>query len=129
MLIKPLVFGIEGGDGDVDDAEVANSTVAATGFDHDGGEGFEGMFLAVEFDVAFSFEDEIDLGHLFVIVDFAVFLDVDEVDGGGGVFRHGKRPTGLSAWAWSRVYLIELGDEVVGRGLSFHWKGLLEVGV
>ena len=120
LSIKPLVFGVEGGNGDVDDAEVADGTMAATGFDHDRGEGFERVFFAVEFNMAFSFEDEVDLGHLFMVVDFAVFLDVDEVDGGRGVFRNGKCPAGLPTWAWSWVYFIELGDEVVGGSCGFH---------
>jgi len=118
--IEPFVFGIEGGDGDVDDAEVAYCTMAATGFDHDGGEGFERMFFAVELDVTFPFQDQVDLSHLLVIMDFAVFLDVYQMDGGSGVFWNSKGSTGLATGTRGWVYLIELGNEVVGRWGSFH---------
>ena len=123
--IKPFVFWIEGGDGDVDDAEVAYCTMAATGFDHDGGEGFERMFFAVEFDVTFPFQDQVDLSHLLVIVDFAVFFDVYQVDGRGSVFGDRKGSAGLAAGAGGWIYLIELGDEVVFGRWSCHVGYLL----
>ena len=54
--------------------------MAAAGFDHDGGEGFDGNQFAVELEMTFAFQDEIDLGHFLVIVDARLFGNVDEVN-------------------------------------------------
>ena len=68
FVVEVFVGGIEGGDGDVDDFHFADGAVPATGFDEDAGHGFDGEDFVIKFDVAFAFENEIDLGHLLVVV-------------------------------------------------------------
>ena len=74
-LIQPLVFGIEFGYGDVDDLHVSYGSMPATWLDHYGGQGFDGYAFAIEFDVAFSLENQVDLRHFLVIVRLGVFLN------------------------------------------------------
>ena len=64
--------------------------MAAAWVDHDAGHGLERELFAVEFDGAFAFQHDVDLGHPFVVVGLRVRLDVDDVDRGGLVLRRGK---------------------------------------
>jgi len=41
-LIEPFIFGVEGGDGDVDDTHLSDGAMAAAGLDEDGGKGLYG---------------------------------------------------------------------------------------
>ena len=84
--------------------------------------GRTGVALAVEFDVAFAFEDEIDLGRFLVIVDAGFGADVDNVEGGDLVVGSGEGAAGGAARAEDGVELVDLLDLVVrhgGDGTSF----------
>lgn len=87
--------------------------MAAAGFDHDGGEGFNRDELAVEFEVPFALEDEVDLGHFPMIVDAGPFGDFDEVDAGHRVVGVAKGAAGGPAWTRSAGDFIELGESVI----------------
>jgi len=58
--IEPLVVGIEGGDGDVDDLHFPDGAVAHAGRDENGGHPAHRDEFAVEFHVALAFEDQVD---------------------------------------------------------------------
>ena len=58
--IEPLVVGIEGGDGDVDDLHFSDGAVAHAGRDENGGHPAHRDEFAVEFHVALAFEDQVD---------------------------------------------------------------------
>ena len=73
--IQPLVVRVEFGYGDVDDLHVSHGAMPATWLDHYGGQGLDGYAFAIEFDVAFSFKNQVDLSHFFVVVGLGVFLD------------------------------------------------------
>lgn len=104
-------MGVEGGDGDVDDFEFSDGAVADVGRDEDGGHGADGDEFAIEFHVAFAFEDEIDLGECFVIVGFRVYRDVYQVDGCGLVFRESESAPGGAAGALGGGDFIKVGDD------------------
>ncbi len=101
-------------DDEVDDLESTDSAMATAGFDVDGGHGFEGDAVAVEFEVAFAFEDDVDLDELFVVVDAGVDADVEEMDGSDAVGFVGEGAAGVAARTLDGGDLIELGDTVVG---------------
>lgn len=111
-VVEVFVCGVEGGDGDVDDAHFADGAVAAAGFDEDAGHGFDGEEFAIELDVAVAFEDEVDLGHFLVIMDAGFPGDVDEVDAGDGVFRDAEGAARGAARAGVAGDFVELFDEV-----------------
>jgi hypothetical protein len=62
VLIKPLIFCIERRDTDVYDFHFSCGSVAAAGFDEDGGERLDRYFLAVEFHLAGK-----NRGHILII--------------------------------------------------------------
>ena len=72
-VVEVFIRRVEGGDGDVNDAHLTDGAVAAAGFDEDACHGFDREDFTVELDVAFTVEDEIDLGHLFVVVGAGFF--------------------------------------------------------
>jgi len=122
-LIEPFVFGIEFGNGDVGDFEFADGSVAAAGVDHDGGHGLDGIAFAVELDEPFAFEDQVDLGHLLVIVDLGVLLDFDEMERSDGVVVFHEGAASRAAGARSGVDVAEMGNSEsfahdVGQGLA-----------
>jgi len=84
-VVKEVVVVVLG-DREVDDLEFADGAVAAAGPDHDGAKGFDGDQFAIEFEMTFAFEDEINLGGLFVIVGRRFVAHFEVVGGGGGVF-------------------------------------------
>ena len=73
VVVEIFVGGVEGGDGDIDDAHFTDGTMAAAGFDKDAGHGFDGEEFAIKLDVALAIEDEIDLGHRLVVVGAGLF--------------------------------------------------------
>jgi hypothetical protein len=111
--IEPLICGIEGGDGDIDDFELADGPVATAGFDEDGGQGLHWIKFAVEFHVTFAFEDQIDLRQFLVIVGFRVGFDVDEVDRSDGIVWGDKGAASLTTGTGNRVDFGEVGDDEV----------------
>ena len=116
LIVEVFVGGVEGGDGDVDDFHFADGAVAAAGFDEDAGHGLDGEEFTIELDVALTFEDEIDLGHLFVIVAAGFFGDVDHVDAGDGVFGDAEGAPRGAAGAGGAGDFVELFDEIVFHG-------------
>jgi hypothetical protein len=114
-LVEPFVSGIERGDGDVQDFHFTQGTMAATGFDHDGRERAHGDALTIQFHFTSAFEDDIDLGHSFVIMNGRIFFDFDLMDAGDVIFRRDKAATGGAARAGLRRQFVELGDEEVGH--------------
>src|SRR5436305_15255623 len=84
VLIEPLVVRIKRRHRDVDDLQLPDGPVAAAGLDVDGGHRPHRDALAVELEVAFALEDEVDLGHPLVVVRAGVGADLDEVDRGTG---------------------------------------------
>src|SRR5688500_17325961 len=98
-LVEVLIRLVEGGDGDVDDLELADGAVAAERLDEDGGHRLNGDAFAVELHVALAFEDEVDLGHPFMVVGLGVLEDLDEVHGRGGVVWGGEGAPGPAAGA------------------------------
>ena|SRR5438128_936478 len=88
--------------------------MAAAGLDIDGRHRFDGKEFAIEFNLSLAFENEIHLGHSFVIMRAGILLDIDHVQAGGMALRAGKGAAGQTAWAFDRGNLIELCDEVLG---------------
>jgi hypothetical protein len=82
----------------------------ATGADHDGCEGFKGDDFAIGLEVSFAFEDDVYLGHAFVVVGAAVGVDMGEVDGGGSVRYLGECAAGFAARARDGGQRIELSN-------------------
>src|SRR6185436_7389540 len=78
-LIKPFVGRIEYRDGDVDNFHLTDGAVAAAGLDHNARHRLDGESLAVQFDLAFPFEHDINLSHPFVVVRSRVLRDFDAV--------------------------------------------------
>ena len=105
-VVVAEVAGIVFGDGNVDEGHLTDGAVAATGFDEDGGEGFDGNPLAIELEEAFAFENEVNFGGLLVIVAGGLVFDLEEMDGGGGVGEVGEATLGSATAA------IDLGEFV-----------------
>ena len=85
VSVKPLVRFIKGGDGDVDDRDLAYGSMAAERSDKHCRHRPERKRLPVYFHPAFSGEDEINLGHLFVIMRSRVRLNVDLMERGNAI--------------------------------------------
>lgn len=113
--IKPLVLLVESGHGNVDDFEFADRSVAAAGTDVNRRHGPDRESLAVQFHLAVAFEDEINLGHLLVIMSLRVGFDIDHVHAGRVVRRIGKGPARKAAGTTCRRQFVELRDEVIGH--------------
>lgn len=113
------VVGIVFGDGDVEEFELADGAVAAVRFDEDGGEGFDGDEFAIEFEVAFAFEDYVDFGGLFVVVRGRFVFDVEEVDGGGGLGKVCEAATGGAAAAVDGGEVAEFDGLVAFHRVNF----------
>ncbi|MEY5011393.1 MAG: hypothetical protein RLZZ253_2532, partial [Verrucomicrobiota bacterium] len=118
-----LVGWIEGGDGHVEDAQITDGAVDTSRRDHDGGHGFEREIFAIGLEHAFSLEDDVDLGHFFVVMGAAVFGDVGEMNGGQGVVGFLERAAGLAAGAGHGRDGVQLGDADGGPGTG-GWSGL-----
>ena len=90
--------------------------MAAAGPDEDGSHRLHGKALAVEFDEAFAFEHEVNLGELFVVVRLRVGLDVHEMNRRDGIVRRGEGAARPAARAARGLDVVELGDGVVFHG-------------
>jgi len=66
----------------VEDFEISDRTMAATGFDHDGGSGLDIKPQSIQFDLAIALKNEIVFGHFVVVMRPRIFADVDHVHGG-----------------------------------------------
>ena len=71
------------------------------------------MQHAIKLQVAFAFEDEVNLGELFMIMRPRIHLDVDEVDRRDGIIGRGKGAARQAAWAGNRGDVVEVGDNVI----------------
>ena len=83
------------------------------GLDHDGSERFDRDHLAVEFQVAFAFEDDIDFREALVVVGSRVFLNIHQMDRRELIVRRVKRAPGETAGTAHGVELVELADQIV----------------
>jgi len=118
MLIKPLVFRIERRDTDVYDSHFTYGPVAAAGLDENGGERLDRYFVAVEFHLAGTFKNEVYFGQFFMVMHSRIFPDIDDVQSGGGIFRHGKRPLGEAAGTFDRVDIVKTCYHIVCHTFS-----------
>jgi hypothetical protein len=116
-LVEPLIFLIEGGDGDVEDAHLSDGAMATAWLDENGGRGLYRHYLAVKLHRAGPFKDEINLCELFVIVGLRIFFDVHYVHRGGGVVVAEKGPAREAARALDRIDIIEPCNHVIGHVL------------
>jgi hypothetical protein len=119
ILFLELVGGVEGGHRNIDDLQVADGAVNATWTDHNSGEGFQGDDFAIGFEVSFPFEDDVHLGHAFVVVGTTVGVDVGEVDGCGSVGYFSERASCFTARTWDGGEGVELCDVEAFHG---RWK-------
>ena len=71
------------------------------------------MQHAIELQVTFAFEDEVDLGELFMIMRPRIHLDIDEVNGRDGIIGRRKGAARHAAWAGDRGDVVEVGDNVI----------------
>lgn len=113
-LVEPFVVGVEGGDGGIEDCELADGAVSAVGLDEDGVAGFDGVAVAIEFNFAVAFEDIVNFGVVFVVMGAGVDRDGDEVGGGGLVGVFGESASGLAAGAGDGRDIGEVGEVVAG---------------
>src|SRR5262245_48381739 len=99
--------------------------MAAARSNVNGGHWFDRITGAVEFDFTFTLEDQIDFGHLLVEMGARIFLDVDQVERGGGAWKLGKGPASGTARAAFGGNLVEVGDgEICHAGnLAFMGEG------
>src|SRR5688572_4558395 len=56
--------------------------MAAAGLDIDGRKGTDGHALTIQLDIALPFQNEIDLGHLFMIMGPGILLNIYQVHAG-----------------------------------------------
>src|ERR1051326_2181921 len=98
---------------DVDDLEVPNGSMSATGLDVDGGHRFYRNELGIEFHLTLTFQDKINLRHFAVIMSSGVLLDVDHVEAGRVLFGVSKGAASNTAWTRDRRDFVELGNEVI----------------
>ncbi len=113
LLVEPLVVGIEGRDGHIENLQVTHGSVATAWLDEDSSFRLERVAFAIELDVTFALQDEIDLRHLLVVVRARVFLDGDHVHGRQGIVWRGKGAFRLAAGAADGRNVRELRDHVV----------------
>jgi hypothetical protein len=116
-LVKPLVLGIEGGDGNVYDLHFSDCSVADVGRDENGGHRADGDQFAIEFHVAFAFENQVNLGELLMVMGFRVRRDVDKMDGGRLIFSDSERAPSGAAGAFGWFDFVEVGYEGF-----LHWE-------
>src|ERR1051326_674827 len=92
--------------------------MTAEGMDIDGCHWFYCEKLAVEFDLAFAFKDDIDLSHSIVIMRAGVAPNLDQVHTRQARCGSSEGAPCLATWAFNWRNLIELGNEVI-----FHKNG------
>ena len=116
--VEVLVFGVKGGDANVDDSHSADGAMTAAGLDEDGGEGLYRHDFAIELHAAIAFEDKVDLGELLVVVHAGVFGDLNYVQCCRGIFRAEKGPLGEAARAFDYVNLVKPCYHVICHALD-----------
>ena len=71
-LIEPFISGVECRDGDEVDFKVADGSMSTAWFDHECAAGADGYFFTVEFHMAFAFDNVVDFGDFFVVVEVSI---------------------------------------------------------
>ncbi|GAB5559992.1 MAG: hypothetical protein SynsKO_16390 [Synoicihabitans sp.] len=74
--------------------------MTAAGFDQDRGQGLYGVEFAIKFDVSLTFEHEVNLGMMFVVVRTIVLVDIDQMHGCDAVAGFYEGPPSLPAGAF-----------------------------
>ncbi len=115
MLVEPFVAWIEGGNRHDQRPQLADGAVAAAGLNQDGVAGVNGMALAVEFHLAFAFEDVIDLGEPLMIVGLGVDADVGDVERRDAVGVVDEGSPGFAAGAGDGRQVGGAGDLVTSE--------------
>lgn len=87
------------GDGDVDEGQLADGAVPAAGLDEDGGQGLDGNHFAIQFEKAFSFENEVNFGRLLMVVAGGLVFDLEEMNGSRSIGQVRKAAAGGAAAA------------------------------
>jgi hypothetical protein len=105
-----LVLLGEGRHGDVQNPQFSHGAMHAAWQNHHGCERTERDALAVGLQVAFAFQDDIDLRGLPVVMRAAGLRDVDQVDGGDYVAWYPKAAPGLATGTGNRRDLVQLGN-------------------
>ena len=114
-LVKPLILAIESGDGDVDDLQLSDRAMSAAGLDQNCCHRLQRKNFSIQLHLAFTFEHEIEFGHLFMIVRPGIFLDVNQVKGSDRIIRAGKGAPGEATGTTDRGSLVQLSDHIVGH--------------
>ena len=84
--------------------------------DEDAGERLQRHDVAVEFHVAFTLEDEVNLSELLVVVRTAIGRNIDQVNRRDRVVSGHECPPGFPTRARRGGDFIEVGDPVAGLG-------------
>ena len=87
--------------------------MTAAGFDEDRGLRLDGKRLPVQLDMPLSFEHEVDLRHLLVVVRARVLLDLHDMHRGERVARLGEGAFGPTAGAAHGIDILKIGDHVI----------------
>ena len=90
MIVKVFVGRIEGGDRDINDFHLPDSSVSTTWLDQDGRHRLYGYDFTVEFDLSFTFQHEINLCHLLMVMGAGLFGNLDQVNTGDRVFGNAE---------------------------------------
>jgi hypothetical protein len=103
-------------DREVDDLELADRAVATAWLDHDGTEGFDRDQLSIEFQMTFTFEDQIDLGGLLVVVSGRFVAHFEVVGGCRGIGLVDEGAASGPATAFDRREIGEVDVMVAFHG-------------
>src|SRR3954471_9345624 len=90
--------------------------MAASGPDINGRHRFNWEQPAIEFHLPLAFEDEVNLGHVLVIMGAGIFLDIDQVHAGDIATRAGESSSRRSAWAGHWTDFVQLRNHEVHSG-------------
>jgi len=90
--------------------------VPAAGKDANRGERAERVAAAVQFDPTFAAQDDVGLGHAFMVMSLGVGLDFHQVDAGRGIRGGGEGAAGGAARAGDRGEAFELSKVVIAHG-------------
>ena len=66
--------------------------MTAARLDENGGHRFDREQLPIQFNLSFTFQHEINLRHLLVIMRAGILFDIDDVQGGNLIVRRGECP-------------------------------------
>jgi len=109
-LIKPLVGGIKRRDRNVDYLQFAHSPMTALRLDVYRGHRFNGKQLSVEFHLPFTLQNDVDLGHPFVVVRSGIGMDINHMHAGQISFKPTETTPGIPARTPYWRYLVQVTD-------------------